>query len=150
MPLFRYFAFVGGFLLGTLFIADWYFPSPSSPTFLREVSVDKSIIRIKSAHRWPEPITIDTSLPTIVPPLPVLAGAMPISQPREAFAQLNSPLTKASEYPGPVRAKRKVVARAQPKRIAAYRATPEAPPSGWIQTENNVSLGFGEGLNRRY
>jgi hypothetical protein len=132
-----------------LFIADWYFPSASSPTLLREASFDKSIVRIKSAHKWPERITIDTSLPTIVPPLPVLARAIPVNQPREAFAQLNPPLTKASEYPGPVRAKRKVVARARPKPIAADRATPEALPSGWMQTENKVSLGFGEGLNRR-
>jgi len=133
-----------------LFIADWYFPSPSSPAFLREASVDKSILRIKSTQRWPEPITIDTSLPTIVPPLPVLASAMPVSQPREAFAQLDSPLTKASEYSAPVRTKRKVATRARPKRIVAYRATPEALPSGWMQTENKVSLGFGEGFNRRY
>jgi hypothetical protein len=131
VPLCRYFAFVGGLLLGMLFIADWYFPSASSQTFLREASVDKSIIRIKSAHKWPEPITIDTSLPTIVPPLPVLARAIAINQPRDAFAQLNSPLAKASEDPGPVRAKRKVATRARPKRIAAYRAIPEALPSGW-------------------
>jgi hypothetical protein len=132
-----------------LFLADWYFPSTSSQTFLREVSVDKSIMRIKSAHKWPESITFNTSLPTIVPPLPVLARAMAISQPREAFAQLNSPLTNASEYPGPVRAKRKITTKARPKRIAAYRTTPEPRPSGWMQTENNVSLGFGEGLIRR-
>jgi hypothetical protein len=59
--------------------------------------VDKSIIRIKSAHKWLEPIVIGTSLPTIVPPLlPVLAKAQVINQQREAFAQLNSPLPKAS------------------------------------------------------
>jgi hypothetical protein len=94
--------------------------------------VDKSIIRIKSAHKWPEPIVIDTSLPTIVPPpLPVLAKAPVINQQREAFAQFNSPLPKASEYPALVRAKRKVTKQALPTRMAAYRATAEALPAGW-------------------
>jgi hypothetical protein len=131
VPLGRYFAFVGSLLLGMLFIADWYLPSASSQTFFRETRVDKSIIRIKSAHKWPEPIVIDTRLPTIVPPLPLSAKAPVINQPREALAQWNSPLTKASEYPGPVRAKRKVATQARPTRIAAYPATQEALPAGW-------------------
>jgi len=116
-----------------LFISDWYFPkASSSQTFFREARVDKSIIRIKSAHKWPEPIVIDTSQPTIVPPpLPALAKAPVINQPREAFAQLNSPLPKASEYPALVRAKRKAAKRALPTRTAAYRATPEALLAGW-------------------
>jgi hypothetical protein len=77
--------------------------------------MDKSIIRIKSAYKWREPIVINTSLPTIVPPI--------ISQPREAFAQLKSPLAKASEYS--VRAKRKVRCTNPTARISAYRAIPE-------------------------
>jgi hypothetical protein len=101
VPLGRYFAFVGSLLLVMLFIADWYLPSASSQTFLREARVDKSMIRIKSAHKWPEPMVIDTNLPTIVPPLPVLAKAPIINQPRDALAQLKSPLPKASEYPRP-------------------------------------------------
>ena len=128
----RYFFFVGSLLLGMLFISDWYFPKASSQSFFREARVDKSIIRIKSAHKWPEAIVIDTSLPTIVPPpLPVLAKASVINQPREAFAQLNSPLPKASEYPVPVRAKRKVAKQARPTRTAAYRAAPEALSPSW-------------------
>jgi hypothetical protein len=114
-----------------LFIADWYLPSASSQTFFREAGVDKSIIRITSAHKWPESIVIDTSLPTIVPPSPVLAKAPVVNQPGESLAQLNSPLTKASEYPGPVRAKRKVATQARSTRLAAYRATPHALPAGW-------------------
>jgi hypothetical protein len=112
-----------------LFIADWYLPSASSQTFFREGRVDKSIIRIKSAPKWPEAIVFDTSLPTIVP-LPVLAKAPVINQPREALAQLNSPLPKASEYRAPVGVKRKVTKQAR-TRTAAYRAPPEAMPAGW-------------------
>jgi hypothetical protein len=132
VPLGRYFFFVGSLLLGMLLISDWYFPKASSRSFFREARVYKSIIRIKSAHKWPEPMVIDTSQPTIVPlPLPVLAKVPAVNQPREAFAQLNSQLPKASEYPAPVRTKRKVAKRALPTRTAAYRATPEALPTGW-------------------
>jgi hypothetical protein len=131
VPLGRYFAFAGSLLLAMLFIADWYLPSASSQTFFREARVDKSIIRIKSAHKWPEPVIIDTSLPTVVPPLLALAKAPAINQPREVLAQLNSPLPKASEYPASVRVKRKVAKQARPTRIAAYRAAPQALPAGW-------------------
>jgi hypothetical protein len=124
VPLGRYFAFVGSLLLGMLFIADWYFPSASSESFFREGRVDKSVIRITSAHKWPQPIVIDTSLPTIVPPLPVLAKAAVVNQPREALAQLTSPLPKAG-------AKRKVAAQARPTRMAAHRATPDAQSAAW-------------------
>jgi hypothetical protein len=129
VPLGRYFVFVGSLLIGVLFIADWYLSSASSQSFSRETRVDKSIIRIQSAHKWPEPIIIDTSQPTIVPPLPILANAPIINQPREALAQLKSPLPKTSEYP--VRTKRKVAAQTRPARIAAYRAIPEALPAAW-------------------
>jgi hypothetical protein len=124
VPLGRYFAFVGSLLLGMLFIADWYFPSTSSDSFFREGRVDKSIIRITSAHKWPQPIVIDTSLPTIVPPLPVLAKAAVVNQPREALAQLTSPLPK-------VGAKRKVAAPTRLTRMAAHRATPDAQSAAW-------------------
>ena len=130
MPLGRYFVCAGILLLVMLFIADWCLPCASSQTFFREARVDKSLIRIKSARKWPEPIVIDTSLPTIVPPPPVLAKAPIINQPRDALAQLES-LPKASAYPGPVSAKRKVAAQTRPARIAAYRATPEALAAGW-------------------
>jgi hypothetical protein len=132
VPLGRYFFFVGSLLLGMLFIADWYLPSAFSQTFFREAQVDKSIIRIKSAHKWPEPIVFDTSLPTSVPPpLRVLAKAPVVNQPREALAQLNSPLPKASEYRVPVKVRRKIAKQARPTRIAGYRAPPTAMPAGW-------------------
>ena len=132
MPLGRYFFFVGSLLLGMLFIADWYLPSASSQTNFREARVDKSIIRIKSAHKWPEPIVFDTSLPTIAPPpLPVAAKAPVINQPREALSQLNTPLPKASEYRAPARVKRKIAKQVRPTRIAGYRTPPTTMPAGW-------------------
>ncbi len=65
MPLGRYFAFTGSLLLALLFLADWYIPKVAPATV---ADVDRTIIRIHSAHKWPEAINIDTSLPTIVPP----------------------------------------------------------------------------------
>jgi hypothetical protein len=119
---FRYFVFSGSLLLVMLFIAN--LPSTSSQTFFREAQVDKSIIRIKSARKWPEPIVTDTSLPTIVSPVPVLAKAPIINQPRDALARSKSSLPKALE--SPVSAKRKVAAQIRLARIAAYRAIPGA------------------------
>ena len=82
-----------------LFVADWYLPD-SPQAFVREAYVDKSIIRIKSAHKWPERIVIDASLPTTVPPpSAVLANTPVINQPREAFAQLDAPSQQVSRNP---------------------------------------------------
>src|SRR4051812_25882176 len=36
--------------------------------FAKQLAIDRSIIRIKSAHKWPEKIVLDTSQPTITPP----------------------------------------------------------------------------------
>jgi hypothetical protein len=113
-----------------LFIADRYLPD-SPQTFIREPQIDKSTIRIKSAHKWPERIVIDTSLPTIVPPpLPVLAKTPVINPPREAFAQLDAsqPVLK---NPAPVKVKSKLATQVAPTTVAAYRAPPEALPAGW-------------------
>jgi hypothetical protein len=138
VPLGRYFFFVGSLLLAMLFLADRYLPD-SPQSFVREAQVDKSIIRIKSAHKWPEPIVIDTSLPAIVPPpSPVLANAPAINQPREAFAQLDPPSQQVSKNPSPAPAsfKHKIAKKVARTRVAAYRepaaAGPrEVFPAGW-------------------
>jgi hypothetical protein len=131
VPLGRYFFFVGSLLLAVLFIAERYLPA-SSQTFSREARVDKSIIRIKSAHKWPEAIVIDTSLPTIVPPpLPILAQAPVINQPREAFARLDASSQPVLSNPSPVKVKRKAAKQAEPTKMAGYPAPQEALPAGW-------------------
>jgi hypothetical protein len=141
VPLARYFFFAGSLLLAIIFVADLYLPD-SPQTFVREAYVDKSIIRIKSAHKWPEPIVIDTSLPTIVPPaLPVLANAPVINQPRKALAQLEAPSRQVSRNPSPPSSKPKVAKKVTNTRVAAYRDAPqvsaaqgsprEVLPAGW-------------------
>jgi hypothetical protein len=131
VPLGRYFFFVGSLLLAMLFLADGYWADASSPSFMREARVDKSIIRIQSAHKWPEAIVFDTSLPTIVPPpLPRLANVPVANQPLEAFAQLKQPSQQISK-PAPAKAKRKLARRVPATRVAVYPAAPEAWPAGW-------------------
>ena len=102
MPLLRYFLFVGSALLALLFLADWYWPA--TPTTLtgndrtREASLDKQILRIRSAQKWPQKIVIDTSIPTIVPPSALVASVPPPPPPLLAAATLNqSPLNARGE-----------------------------------------------------
>jgi hypothetical protein len=132
VPLGRYFLFVGSLLLGMLFVAERYWQDSNSSNFVGEARYDNSVIRIKSAHRWPERIIIDTSLPTIVPP-PTSAFAEPplVSSPREAFALLNAPTRKVPEYTAPVRIKRKLVKRPPETQIAGAAAKAEMLPAGW-------------------
>jgi hypothetical protein len=61
MPLVRYFLFVGGTLLGLLFLTNWSFPIAASETSAGDV--DRSVIRIHSSHKWPAAVRIDTSMP---------------------------------------------------------------------------------------
>jgi hypothetical protein len=141
VPLGRYFFFVGSLLLAMLFVAEWYLPD-SPQTFVREAYVDKSIIRIKSAHKWPERVVIDTGLPTIVPPSSAVLASTPlINQPREAFAQLDAASQQVSRTTSPSSSKPKVAKKATHTRVAAYREPPqdsmrevsprEVLPAGW-------------------
>lgn len=96
MPLLRYFAYVGGVLLALLFAVNWSLPPLTAEP--ARAGADRSTIRIHSQHKWPAAVVIDTTMPTIVPPAPVVAVASeaaktsaiaqaPIARPvREAFA----------------------------------------------------------------
>ena len=141
VPAGRYLLLVGSALIALLFLADSYFPKASGP-FVRESEVDKSIIRITSAHRWPEKVVYDTSLPTIVPPSVVAANApTPISQTEEvpiprASANVGQPVAKlATVAPTPeralVRPKRKANRKSPGARLLAYREPSTGWPAGW-------------------
>jgi hypothetical protein len=67
VPIARYFIFVGGTLAALLLIAGWCLPTPPA-MFANQLVIDRSIIRIKSARKWPEKVVLDTSQPTIPPP----------------------------------------------------------------------------------
>lgn len=118
-----------------LFIADRHMANSPAQFFMREARVDKSIIRVESAHKWPERVVFDTNLPTIVPPPPPVQANAPIThQPREALAQLVEPprpVSKPSEHYETKKVRRKVASRVRPARMAAYRAAPEMFPGSW-------------------
>jgi hypothetical protein len=67
VPIARYFIFVGGTLAALLFIAGWCMPTPPA-MFDDQLAIDRTIIRIRSARKWPEKVVLDTSQPTITPP----------------------------------------------------------------------------------
>jgi len=64
VPIARYFIFVGGTLAALLLIAGWRLPTLPA-MFANQLVIDRSIIRIKSARKWPERVVLDTSQPTI-------------------------------------------------------------------------------------
>jgi hypothetical protein len=54
VPIARYFIIVGGTLAALMFIAGWCLPTPAARFADQPLAVDRVIIRIKSAHKWPE------------------------------------------------------------------------------------------------
>jgi hypothetical protein len=97
MPLARYFLFVGGALLALLLVVNAMLPK-LPVTDRAEAGTDRSIIRIHSDRKWPEPVIYDTNLPTIVPAPAQTVAAVPAPETvsdvttkvrvRDAFAQL--------------------------------------------------------------
>src|ERR1700692_1842824 len=63
VPLFGYFAVVGGFLLSMLFIANVFLPATLVDGG-SETRQSKPKILIDSSRKWPERTVYDTSLPT--------------------------------------------------------------------------------------
>src|SRR5258708_6252821 len=113
-----------------LFMADRYLSDSPSQTFVHEAQVDKSIIRIQSAHHWPEPIVFDTRPPTTIPSLSHVLADAPMN-PQEAFAQLKGTSEQVLQHSGSDKPKRKVTRRVASTRMAAYRTSPAAFPPGW-------------------
>lgn len=82
MPIARYFIFVGGTLAALLFIPGWFLPKPPAMFPDQSVALDRAVIRIKSAHKWPEKVILDTSQLTITPPVimdpPAIQSSIPL------------------------------------------------------------------------
>jgi len=125
VPIARYFIVVGGTLAALLFIAGWCLPTPPARFADQPLAIDRAIIRIKSAHKWPEKVVLDTSQPTIAPPAVEEAQSVPLP-PGEAGDQSNlEALTQlkpdtpsvAVNYPT-LRVKRGWASTARSKRVA--------------------------------
>jgi hypothetical protein len=125
MPIARYFMVVGSALVALLLIAGWSLPElpPSFPN--RPEIFERPAIRIRSAHKWPEKVVLDTSQPTIPPP-PVEATqsvGLPPDEPGdrsalEAMARLKpNPQLAAVDHQG-LQIKRGVARTARSRRAA--------------------------------
>ena len=69
MPVARYLIFVGGTLAALLFIPVWLLPRPPAMFADQSVALDRAVIRIRSAHNWPEKVILDTGQLTLTPPV---------------------------------------------------------------------------------
>jgi hypothetical protein len=160
VPIARYFMFVGCTLVALLFIAGWCLPTPRAMFADQSAAVDKAAIRIKSAHKWPEKIVLDTSQPTIAPPAAEESPApqlvrLPPDEAKdqsnlEALAQLEPDPPPASVDHPTLRIKRGWARTARSKRVARGPVTRRLARAeagggccqfGWIdngQTSSNV------------
>jgi hypothetical protein len=86
VPIARYFIFVGGTLAALLFIPGWLLPKPPAMFADQSVALDRAVIRIKSAHKWPEKVILDTSQLTVKPPVimdpPAIQPSIPLPSDR--------------------------------------------------------------------
>ena len=128
MPIARYFIIVGGTLAALLFIAGWCLPTPPAMFAGQSVGIDRAVIRIKSAHKWPEKIVLDTSQPTIAPPAveePPAAQSVRLPPDEagdqsnlEVLAQLKPDMPPAAVDHPTLRIKRGLAGTARSKRVA--------------------------------
>src|SRR6478672_11990655 len=130
--------------------------------FAKQLVIDKSIIRIKSAHKWPEKIVLDTAQPTITPPAVAEPPAtqsvrLPPDQARDqsnlqALALWKPDIASAAVDRRPLRIKRGLAGVARPQRVARGPVTRRLARTevggvccqfGWIdnaQTSSNAML----------
>jgi hypothetical protein len=127
VPIARYFTVVGSALVVLLLISDWCLPTPPA-MFGKRIVIDRSIIRIKSARKWPEKVVLDTSQPTRTPPAVEEAPPAQVVRLRpdeaggqsnlEAMAELNPDPPLAAVYHPPLRTKRGLAKIARSKPVA--------------------------------
>jgi hypothetical protein len=127
IPFSRYFFYIGGILLGLLFILDASLPKLPAPV---RGNGHLPVIRIVSDRKWPERIIYDTSLPTIVPAQPATidarvptpaAGVYASGNIRAAFAEMQSPQANPER---PSHPKMREPARSREHKIVKRRAVP--------------------------
>jgi hypothetical protein len=81
VPIARYFVVVGGTIAALLFISGWLLPEAPAMFVDQSVAIDRAVIRIKSAHKWPEKVVLDTGQLTVKIPVIVDSPAIqPSSQ----------------------------------------------------------------------
>jgi hypothetical protein len=128
VPIARYFMVVGSALVVLLLIAGWSLPElpPSFPD--RPEIIERAAIRIRSEHKWPEKVVLDTSQPTIAPPAveePPAAQSVRLPPDEagdqsnlEALAQLKPDIPSAAVDHPTLRIKPGLARTARSKRVA--------------------------------
>jgi len=128
----RYFTFVGGILLALILVADWYWQNPPPMPSYGPSPIDETILRIRSAHKWPQKIVLDTTAPIDARPSPTAMTEIAIpSAPgpaMKALAQANAPQT--AKRKSSARARNKYPRRGVPVRFAVN-PMPSAWPAAW-------------------
>jgi hypothetical protein len=125
-PIARYFAVVGSALAVLLLIAGWCLPEPPPSFPDRPDIIDGSAIRIRSEHKWPDKVVLDTSQPTIPPPVvagPPAQSPLPSDQARgqanlEAMVELKPDSRPAATDQPPVQVRRGVARTVRSRRVA--------------------------------
>jgi len=120
MPILRYFVFVGLCLTAAMLVLNARLPQTRSVSVASDSSshssFDRSVIRIAGTDKKTEPVVIDTSLPTIVPPMATVQASAPQAiniGVREARAEV--PKIEPVEAP-------------KKKKVAAHRKARQAVP----------------------
>jgi hypothetical protein len=159
VPIARYFIFVGGTLAALLFISGWLLPKPPAMFANQSVALDRAVIRIKSAHKWPEKIILDAGQltvkplvvmdpPPIQPSIPPPSYKAPDRSKLEAMALLKPDTRPAAINHSIPQIKRGVARTARSRRVArgpvAHRRTEAGGGCcrfGWVdggQTRSNA------------
>ncbi|WP_187387897.1 hypothetical protein [Bradyrhizobium sp.] len=158
MPLMRYFGFVGSALVLLLIGIGWCFPQQA----IRPGGSDaeRPFIRISSAERAPERVTIDTSLPTMVAPSNISASpsimSLQSAQPLQSvFAELDVSPNPAAPKSGGEVPKQKLTAKREPAKKVANNRTAKplnivpAPTTGVQATAPDTRMSLLETLKER-
>ena len=140
MPILRYFVFVGGALLALLLGINFVLTQPAGTQSAGASNGDFPPIRIHSDHRLPERVVLDTSQPTIVPPVMKTAAAVAPKPPVQT-ATSSQALAQLVQIEPPKAAARKTNARSQPRHRAA-RARWAPPWGGPMVVAQQPHFGF--------
>ena len=126
MPIVRYFVVVGGALAALLLVAGWFLPVPPA-SFPDQPEI--IAIRIRSERKWPEKVVLDTSKPTMTPPVvmdpPTAQSSLPLPSDEaqgqsnlEAIAQVKPDSPPVAIDRPTLHTKRRVARTARSKRVA--------------------------------
>ena len=148
---------------------SWCLPTPPAMFADQQLAIDRAIIRIKSARKWPEKVVLDTSQPTIASPAvegPSTAHSVRLPPDEaetqsnlEAMAQLK-PVTQPAAVDHPtLQIKRRVARTAGSKRVAGGPVTRRLARAeagggccqfGWIDNGQTISNAMSRGTPRRH